>query len=149
MRKHFVAVFGCLALLSLSIPAQTAPSLKDLLDNASLRIGVAPEKFPTAFLVVSVTPIAGGECGLQVVTYGMIYSLAANRDTGRCANLPSLHSLVWGRVWRSKLAASLRAGNIADVAADYVDLVYANGPKPKAATYMIVTAEAIGPDWGQ
>lgn len=123
-----------------------AHTLAGVLAAAPETIGPAPAKYQTPFLVASVSPIAGNdECGLIVATNGMLYNLAAdtrNSDFAGCSRLPSLHSLAWGRVRHSRVATFLRESNTADVASDYVDLI-------GYGTFIITSADAIGPDWGQ
>lgn len=149
--NKFIALCFVFASAFLQIHAQskgTPKTLAEGLARASEVIGPAPANYPTPFFVVSVTPIEGVNCSISVVTDGMLYSIWGVRDDGECRNLPALHTLVWGRMRHSRLATVLRQSDMANVPSDYVDLVYAAGPKPRTAHYMISTAEAIGPDWG-
>lgn len=114
-------------------PKAAEPStLAELLATAPKAIGPAPAKYQTPFLVTSVSPSVNGEdCTLTIVTNGMGYSIGAASVVGRCSRLPSLRSLVWGRLGHRSLLGT-----------DYVDL-------PGHGTFFITNAEAIGPDWGQ
>lgn len=146
-----VVMAWCL-LVTASVLAQTGQwiTLADVLSRTQVQAGPAPDKFTTPFLVVSVTPIAGNECGLGLATNGTFFGVGADRDSGWCNHLPSLHALVWGRVRHSGLATFLRQSNAMDVASDYVDLVYAGGgAHPKVAHYIISSAEAIDANWGR
>lgn len=129
--------------------AQQSITLADVLSHTSDKAGPAPDKFATPFLVVAVSPLGGGACSLQVATNGMLYYVAAQLDNGECNHLPTLHSLVWGRVRHSSLGTFLRQSNMANVNSDYVDLVYQGGARPKFAIYGIVNADAIDTDWGR
>lgn len=142
-------------LLSLSISCiaqQGSPPAKSLADALAMTpsvTGPAPGNYTTPYLVVQVTPIEGQDCSILLATNGMLYSVFGNRDDGWCNHLPSLHALVWGRFRHSSLGSFLRQSNTADVASDYIDLAYSPGQKPKVAHYIIASAQAIGPEWGQ
>lgn len=147
----WLALISCL-LVATSVLAQNEQwiTLADVLGRIQDQVGPAPKKFDTPFLVVSVSPIAGDECGVQLATNGTLYSVAGDRDTGWCDHLPALHALVWGRVRHSSLATFLRESNTVNIASDYVDLVYAGGgDHPRVAHYLISGAEAIDADWGR
>lgn len=151
MKTQWIVSAAILYLLvGAALSAQTAqPTLAQLLDAAAQKIGPAPEKFPTIFLVTAVQPVVGDGCRLQLVTNGMQYDLFNQRQFGFCDHLPALNTAVWGRARHSKLAGVLNAGKPAGFPTEYVDLAYTLGSKPKAMAYKIETATAIGPDWGQ
>ena len=128
---------------------QSKPTLAQILDAAAAKIGPAPQKFPTIFLVIAVQPVDGDGCRLQLVTNGMQYDLFNKRQFGFCDHLPPLNGAVWGRARHSKLAATLNGGTPGGFATEYVDLAYTSGPKPKAMAYKIETATAIDAGWGQ
>jgi len=123
--------------------------LSEMLDRTADVIGNAPSEFKTPFAVVRVVPIEGEYCDLVLATYGMLYSVYAERRGGSCDLLPPPNALVWGRVRHSGLATALRMANVADLASDYVDLAHYKGGKIRADSYIISTGEAIGPDWGK
>ena len=129
--------------------AQQTITLADVLSRTIDQAGPAPAKFTTPFVVVSLSPVGGGGCSLDLATNGMIYVIAGDEDEGGCNHLPGLHALVWGRIRHSGVATFLRQSNITNVASDYVDLVYQNGSKPKTAFYIITDSQAIDTDWGK
>jgi hypothetical protein len=132
------------------VPSTVAiPTLAEDLAAAAERIGPAPAKFPTVFLVMSVQPIVGDGCRLQLVTNGVLYELFNKRQFGFCDHLPALHSAVWGRARHSKAASALNMENPDGAfATEYVDLApILSEAKPRAMAYKIETATAIGPEW--
>lgn len=140
-----------LLLFAFGVTAQSgnhALTLADVLSRAPEKIGPAPAKYTTPFLVVSVVPIESGECTLQLATNGMLYTAYAYIDAGRCQHLPALHALVWGRAWHSRAAEILREADVLDAESELIDIVYSSGPKPKAVTYFIGSAEVIDANWG-
>lgn len=139
--RRLLVVF-LLTLLSGVAASGQAVRLADVLAGANQVIGEPPTKFTTPFLVVSVAPILGNECNLTVATYGFLYSVSAARRYGQCDHLPALHGLVWGRIWHNSVAQALNVP-------DSLELVYAEGHKPKYAVYQIDSASAIDSTWGQ
>lgn len=114
-------------------------SIAEVLASTKETAGPAPKKFTTPFLVAMVSPTADANCNLRVVTNGMAYIIVGKRSDGGCNHLPRLHSLVWGRVTKGK--------NKHD-STERLDLVYRNDAKVQAQAYAIVSASAIGLDWG-
>lgn len=131
-----------------SLEPQQSPTLAEVLSHTQEQAGPATGKYSTPFLVVTVLPISGGECDVELATNGMLYSVYGQIDDGWCDHLPTLHSLVWGQVRHSRLATFLRQSNTANVQSDYVDLVYSGGNHPGIAHYIIATAQAIDANWG-
>ncbi|MDE2099254.1 MAG: hypothetical protein KGL39_18515 [Patescibacteria group bacterium] len=138
-----LAIFG-----GFSVSGQEKPTLAAVLFRMSRAAGPAPGKYQTPFLVLTVAPVAGGFCQLQVVTNGMLYKLSAEIDAGRCKHLPGLHSFVWGRRYTNRLA-SIVAGAGGNIQPEQVELVYQVKPKVKAVSYFIDSSIVIGDDWGQ